>query len=106
MIHKLQNQPLSIKRKLIIGIVIVASILVVIPLWVLGLEKTLSQPKEQSKDAKTSDEALELLRDNVSQAIEQFNQLKAQMDALKESAKELGEATGQLPAGPTLPINE
>lgn len=107
MIRKLQNQPLSIKRKVIIGVVIVASIAVVIPLWALGLEKTLSQPRQKSKDSKTNEEALELLRDNVSRAIDEFNQLKTQMDELNESAKEeVKEATADLPAGPTLPESE
>ncbi|HCA67295.1 MAG: hypothetical protein A2249_00425 [Candidatus Jacksonbacteria bacterium RIFOXYA2_FULL_44_7] len=105
MINKLQNQPLSLKRKLIIGAVIVVSIVIVIPLWVLGLEKTLVKPRALSNNSKTNEEALEMLRQNVSETIQQFNELKSQIDSLKKSDANGNAPSEQLPSGPTLPVS-
>ncbi len=105
MINKLQNQPLSFKRKLALGGIIIASIIIVIPLWVLGLEKTLVKPRAVSNNSKTNEEALEMLRQNISETIQQFNELKSQIDSLKKNDADGNAPSEPLPSGPTLPIS-
>jgi len=85
--------------------VIVVSIVIVIPLWVLGLEKTLVKPRALSNNSKTNEEALEMLRQNVSETIQQFNELKSQIDSLKKSDANGNAPSEQLPSGPTLPVS-
>jgi type VI protein secretion system component VasK len=90
MLKKLQKQPLSVRKKILI-IGVSAAVILIVPLWILTFQRTLRQKpaKEASRKTNLAEPNLIEIKDEFKSAIEEFKAILDQMqniDQLKDQS--------------------
>ena len=87
MLSKLQKKPLSVRKKIALAAILLATSALIIPLWLLSISQTLktASEKQAPRSAKNNAQTFAELEKQFSTAFHNYQELKKAIDEVKNT---------------------